>query len=220
MKQLPSLIVFFVACTISIAGQRVNDGVRLNGVGNAPSVFANPMVLSATQRINFGPSSASNPAIRISALVPGIDIVTTDDSAFASISAAQVNPNAGINIGATGYMGWNTKSYFYSLTNGTLKLANFADTAGVSLDFATDNIVKVRNRAGTLDAAITASTLQSIGVAFASLPASASGTILYCSDCAPVTSATCPATKASCVCTNGGVGSLAVRTNSLWYCPF
>jgi len=57
-------------------------------------------------------------------------------------------------------------------------------------------------------------------VAFAALGTPANGTQAYCSDCAPVTPATCPATKASCVCTNLGVGSWAFRANSLWYCPF
>lgn len=55
-------------------------------------------------------------------------------------------------------------------------------------------------------------------VAFASLGTPASGTFVFCADCAPTTPATCPATKASCVCTSGGTGALAVRLNSVWDC--
>lgn len=58
------------------------------------------------------------------------------------------------------------------------------------------------------------------GAAFTALGTPVNGTLVYCTDCAPVTPATCPATKASCVCAAGGVGSLAVRANALWYCPF
>ncbi len=45
------------------------------------------------------------------------------------------------------------------------------------------------------------------GVAFASLPASANGTVLYCSDC----------TKAA-TCVGGGTGALASRENGAWSC--
>lgn len=57
-------------------------------------------------------------------------------------------------------------------------------------------------------------------LAFAALGTPANGTQAFCTDCAPTTPASCPATKASCVCTSGGVGSLAIRVNALWYCPF
>lgn len=52
----------------------------------------------------------------------------------------------------------------------------------------------------------------------ATLPASAAGSIVYCSDCAPTTPATCPATKASCVCTGSGTGAFAIRLNGVWDC--
>lgn len=55
-------------------------------------------------------------------------------------------------------------------------------------------------------------------VAFASLGTPANGTFTYCNDCAPTTAATCPATKASCVCAGSGTGALAVRLNGVWDC--
>lgn len=53
---------------------------------------------------------------------------------------------------------------------------------------------------------------------FSTLGTPANGTITMCSDCAPTTPATCPATKASCVCTGSGTGALAVRLNNVWDC--
>jgi len=55
---------------------------------------------------------------------------------------------------------------------------------------------------------------------FSTLGTPANGTEAACTDCAPTTPATCPGTKASCICTSGGVGSRAFRFNNLWYCPF
>lgn len=52
----------------------------------------------------------------------------------------------------------------------------------------------------------------------ATLPASTNGSMVYCTDCAPTTPATCPATKASCVCTGSGSGAWAMRINSVWDC--
>lgn len=56
--------------------------------------------------------------------------------------------------------------------------------------------------------------------AFASLPASTNGTILYCNDCQETTPSTCPTTQASCVCATGGTGAIARRINGVWYCTF
>jgi hypothetical protein len=60
------------------------------------------------------------------------------------------------------------------------------------------------------------------GVAFAALGSTATvGTMIYCTDCTPVTRASCPGTLASCVCAGSGTGSLAIRANTnVWYCPF
>lgn len=74
---------------------------------------------------------------------------------------------------------------------------------------------------GTPDVTITraaANELTYSAVAFAALGTPANGTFGFCSDCAPTTPATCPATKASCVCTSGGTGAFAVRLNGVWDC--
>lgn len=76
---------------------------------------------------------------------------------------------------------------------------------------------------GTLDTTVrraAAGELTYTTVAFAALGTPANGTLAFCTDCAPTTPASCPGTKASCVCAGSGVGSLAVRQNNLWYCPF
>lgn len=58
------------------------------------------------------------------------------------------------------------------------------------------------------------------GTTFASLGTPTNGTNIFCSDCGPTTAATCPGTKASCICAGSGLGSWAFRANSVWYCPF
>lgn len=57
-------------------------------------------------------------------------------------------------------------------------------------------------------------------IQFANLGTPANGTWTSCSDCQPVTRATCPATQASCICASGGTGSVAFRQNATWFCPF
>jgi hypothetical protein len=69
------------------------------------------------------------------------------------------------------------------------------------------------NGAGVSTQAITLPT-----VVFAALPTSADGTLIYCSDCASATPATCPATQASCICAASGTGAVARRIASTWYC--
>ena len=62
--------------------------------------------------------------------------------------------------------------------------------------------------------------LQLFSTTFAALPASANGSIVYCSDCTVTTAATCPVTQASCVCATAGSGAFARRVNGAWYCTF
>jgi hypothetical protein len=91
--------------------------------------------------------------------------------------------------------------------------------SGATLGFSSNTSANL----GTTDTAITraaAGELTYTTVAFAALGTPANGTLALCSDCQPTTRATCPGTLASCICATGGTGSLAVRTNSVWYCPF
>lgn len=67
-------------------------------------------------------------------------------------------------------------------------------------------------------------TLQSVGVAFGSLPAATAGWQIFCSNCVATTPASCStATPASCVCTSG-TGSMWARAENFqnnglnWYC--
>ncbi len=106
--------------------------------------------------------------------------------------------------------GVTVAEFFSDPTGLQLKSTYPISWASGSVNTATDVSI-VRAAAGEL----TYTTL-----AFSALGTPANGTQAFCTDCAPTTPATCPATKASCVCTNGGAGSLAIRVNSLWYCPF
>lgn len=95
-----------------------------------------------------------------------------------------------------------TGTQFQLQPTATLAWVTTAGAADITLGRASANV-------------FTAST-----VAFAALGTPANGSFAFCTDCAPTTAATCPGTKASCVCAGAGAGSLAVRVNATWYCPF
>lgn len=61
---------------------------------------------------------------------------------------------------------------------------------------------------GALVVAFSGGTLALSATAFASLPSSTNGTMLYCNDC----------TVATAPCTGGGTGAFAFRVNGAWRC--
>ena len=60
--------------------------------------------------------------------------------------------------------------------------------------------------------------INDVPLTFATLGTPANGAQVYCTDCTPTTPASCPATKASCVCAGSGSGAQAMRINSVWDC--
>lgn len=87
-----------------------------------------------------------------------------------------------LQCGASGYIYWLGRSSIMSKANGTLYATNAAETAGVTLDLTTDAVLKVRTRAASADASltaldITASGLMRAGVyTFATVPSASSNT--------------------------------------------
>lgn len=113
----------------------------------------------------------------------------------------------------TGFYRSSANAWSFSASgalSGTISQFNWTFPSTIYIGSAQDASI-VRAAAGELTYA---------AVLFAALGTPANGTVAYCSDCAPVTPASCPATKASCICAGAGVGSWAFRANSLWYCPF
>lgn len=108
----------------------------------------------------------------------------------------------------------------YTFSGDTSFNGMFRDTNALGLTGSNINFYPYGN--ATLGAQLDSSGRfnQPVGLAFASLGTPANGSMIYCSDCGPVTAASCPATKASCICAAAGGGSYAFRANSVWYCPF
>jgi hypothetical protein len=72
-----------------------------------------------------------------------------------------------VNYGGGAQLAWNGSGVLRWLANGVLRLTNSAVTIGACLSFITDNLIIVRNRTNTADAA-----LQCSGLRITSLPTS------------------------------------------------
>lgn len=105
----------------------------------------------------------------------------------------------------------------------TLPMLRFAGGEGIILPASLDLAFTASGGAGgTVDTRLGRAGAGEFGlttpITFSTLGTPANGSFGYCSDCTVTTPATCPATKASCVCTGSGNGAFAVRLNSSWDC--
>ena len=73
------------------------------------------------------------------------------------VTATSLAPQSSTINGASAAFYWLGRTMLRSNADGTLQVTNNAQSAGVGLDVATDNIFKVRTRAQTGDAAVSAS---------------------------------------------------------------
>ena len=151
--------------------------------------------------------------VRLSVL--GADVLRFASSVFLVTGENQVTSGNRLAFTNGGYTNVLTP-----ISSGIIQLVNGAGTAGVTLDYSTDGVLNILNRAGTAATGTISvgGTILNGSVLFASLGTPANGTQVYCSDCQPTTPATCPATKSSCVCAGSGTGALAVRLNGVWDC--
>lgn len=119
-----------------------------------------------------------------------------------------------------GSIGANANFFLTGASSGKFIIQNDAANAGVTVDVTTDGTINFFNRAGTASTGnVTTGGFIGVGpVLFAALGTPANGTIRNCTDCTPTTAASCPATKASCVCAGSGSGAIAVRVNGVWDC--
>jgi len=77
-----------------------------------------------------------------------------------SVATAGIN---GYYIGTNGFLSWVNRSVVTSSADGQFVLRNGANTAGVGLDLTTDAILKIRTRAQSADASLTALNLTASG---------------------------------------------------------
>lgn len=148
--------------------------------------------------------------------IPGTSqIYATAGSAAAPSMAFSAQPGTGMFQHTAGFIDFSISGVPKAYLSPTEFIVASSNTIGWSgntnVDSGGTDVALARAAAGEL----TMTTL-----AFSGLGTPANGSFAFCTDCGPTTAATCPATKASCVCNSGGLGSLAIRVNSLWYCPF
>lgn len=198
MRRTLSVLVALLAVATSAVAQTttftIPPGTLMPPVVVFPASAVNGAGVVTAPQVLFPNGSLSAPSIA-SATTPGLGLFFPN--AFTIGGAGGGVASLGVVLGAAGFVQQNAAGKFgwSATTDGTAA----ADTT------------LARAAAGQITYT---------SVAFAALATPANGTIAFCSDCAPTTPATCPGTKASCVCTSGGVGSLAIRANALWYCPF
>lgn len=79
--------------------------------------------------------------------------------------SGSISTSGSVNAGALAYFGWGTNKSVTRDTgvDGQFNITNYAGTAGVGFDFATDGTLKIRNRAQNADAAIAVSTVSASG---------------------------------------------------------
>jgi hypothetical protein len=60
-----------------------------------------------------------------------------------------INGGGSVQAASTSQMYFNSRTTLQAPANGTLQVGNFANNAGATLDFTTDNTIKFSDRAGT-----------------------------------------------------------------------
>lgn len=115
--------------------------------------------------LNFGGTTSSFPAIRRNSAL--LEFILADSSAFCTLSGGTFNATA------AGNFFWTGRSILGAPANGQMTLTNNATTAGVGLDFSTDNLLLLRNRALSAYATLDVLGLKASGVAGASFGPSA-----------------------------------------------
>lgn len=156
--------------------------LQSGGVGAAPSYTTKPNIVSTlnaatgnevafTIAYTVNKATSGNDTGLLIAMTdtasPGTSLplnITVDGSSkFSVTSSGTVTIAAGLTVtsgnvitSASGVLGWSGLTRMTAPLNGQVLLRNQATTAGVLLDFTTDATLKVRDRAGSADADLTA----------------------------------------------------------------
>lgn len=102
-----------------------------------------------------------------------------DDTDWGNVSADSIIANGGPSGTAgflcydAGFFYWSSRSAFSSPADGQINLTKNSTTTGVGLDVATDGTLKVRTRAQTADAQLSAASVRGTAVTFANRPGTA-----------------------------------------------
>jgi len=174
-RHLTALVGVFLFLVSGLAADaQVNPVYRQNSTtGNAtqqqqitiPSGFGITVQSGASITCNTGSSCATgasgaaggdltgtypNPTIK-----PGVALTTPDIGSATGLNLTTIQ---GISAGATAPLRWTGLSRMTSPSNGSIQFSTSGGASGVTFDFFTDGVLKILNRAGTLDATVTALT--------------------------------------------------------------
>lgn len=147
---------------LPVAAQRIDGGVRINGVTSQPVgtlLFGNGLITAPS--IAF----AAEPTTGWFRAGTG-DVRLVESGTLAVTIAAGVLTTAdNIISGSRFYAGGAARAYASSPANGQWNFSNNAGTAGAGLDFSTDAVLKIRTAAQSAYATIDALAYQTSGVA-------------------------------------------------------
>jgi hypothetical protein len=149
-----TVVVVLLAAVSVIEAQRV----RIDGAG----VFSGQLLFSPDNTYDLGASGASRPR----------NLYVAQTGFFGS----------DVNVGATRTIYWTSRALLKSPADGQVTVTNFAATAGVGVDVTTDGTLKVRTRAMSADAQLSAASVRGNAVAFASLPTAVEGMLVAVTD--------------------------------------
>lgn len=141
-----------------LVGVGVAQNIRINGT----QTFGGGVLFSPDNTYDLGASGVSRPR----------NIYVAQTGFFGS----------DVNVGGTRTIYWTSRALLKSPADGQLTVTNFAATAGVGFDVATDGTLKVRTKAMTGDAQMSAASVRGNAVAFASLPTPVEGMLVGVTD--------------------------------------
>jgi hypothetical protein len=114
-------------------------------------------------RLQFGGTTSAFPSLKRNGA--GLEARLADDSGYANLTGATMVVMSSVSLVATSILNWNTRSVLSTPADGQFVFRNNGDSAGIGLDFATDSILKVRNRAHSGYATLDAFAYRASGVA-------------------------------------------------------
>ena len=88
---------------------------------------------------------------------------STVSSGDFNVTTGSVTAGSSLRAGSGGFIFWNSRSILTSGSDGTMSLTNQAATAGILADVTTDATIKLRNRANSADATLTAGAITASG---------------------------------------------------------
>lgn len=134
----------------------------------ASSIFVNPSSTGgSSSTVALADGSAGAPSLSfltapttglfLSGGSPHISVGGADTYVFGAatlLTNTAITTNGSVTIPSGTFFLWSGLTLLTTAVDGELTMTNFAASAGIGLDFATDSVLKVRNRAQTSPAAI------------------------------------------------------------------